>query len=241
MDVPRTATGGRAPAPCTPAGGPTRDRRSPGADLPDHVVRLRGRPGRRRPLRPAEVRQHLQPPRQPDRGGLRGARREPRGRDRRGGDGQRPGGLDDGGDGARGRRRPRRVPARRSTAGPTYCSTSRCAGWGSRRPSSRPTTRTPSRRRSSPGRTKLLFTETVANPAGTVADLEALSGRSPATPACRSSSTRRSPPRTCAGRSITAPTSWCTPRRSSSAATARRWAASWSTRGRSRGTTATSR
>ena len=53
------------------------------ADLPDQRLRLRRHRGRRRPLRPAEVRQHLQPARQPDRRRVRGADRLPRGRARR--------------------------------------------------------------------------------------------------------------------------------------------------------------
>ena len=51
-----------------------------------HVVRVRGHRRRGQPLRPAEVRQHLLPHRQPHGGGLRGAHRLARGRPRRGGD-----------------------------------------------------------------------------------------------------------------------------------------------------------
>ncbi len=50
--------------------------------------------------------------------------------------------------------------------------------------------------------------------------------------ACRWSSTRRSPRRTCAARSSTAPTSSSTRRPSSSAGTAPRWAGWWSSPGR---------
>ena len=58
-------------------------RRPRAADLPDERVRLRRHRGCRGPLRPAEVRQHLQPPREPDGRQLRGAHRLARGRPRR--------------------------------------------------------------------------------------------------------------------------------------------------------------
>ena len=76
------------------AGEPARsDHRRPGrADLPDDVVRLRGHPRRRRPVRAAEVRHDLQPHLQPDRQRLRGADGRARGRHRRGGHRIRPGG-----------------------------------------------------------------------------------------------------------------------------------------------------
>ena len=130
--------------------------------------------GRRRPLRAAEVRQHLLPPRQPDRRGLRGARREPRGRHRRRRDRERPGGRDAARSPRCRRGRPRRRRAPRSTAGPTCCSTSRCAGSGSRRPSSRPTTPHAFAAAIQPGPHEAPLHRDVSNPAGTVADLEAL-------------------------------------------------------------------
>ena len=51
------------PHPGRPRRRPARpdDRRPGGADLPDDELRVRGRRRRRRPVRPAEVRQHLQP------------------------------------------------------------------------------------------------------------------------------------------------------------------------------------
>ena len=63
-----------------------RPRRPRRADLPDDVVRVRGRRRRRQPLRAAEVRQHLLPDRQPHGRRVRGAHRLPGGRHRRGGD-----------------------------------------------------------------------------------------------------------------------------------------------------------
>ncbi len=111
--------------PCDPRRRAARpdDGRARRADLPDDLVRLRGRRGRRGPVRPAEVRQHLHAPEQPH--GRRASRsaspasRAGSARSRR----------------AAGRRRrrccsrrwPTRAttssPARRSTAGPTRCST----------------------------------------------------------------------------------------------------------------------
>ena len=49
------------------------------ADLPDDQLRVRGHARRLLALRPPEVRQHLQPHRQPDGGGLRGAHGQPGG------------------------------------------------------------------------------------------------------------------------------------------------------------------
>ena len=72
--------------------------------------------------------------------------------------------------------------------------------------------------------TKAFYTEIIANPSGVVADLEALADVAHAA-ACRWSWTRPWPPRTCAARSSTGPTSWCTRRPSSSAATGPPWAA----------------
>ena len=91
-----------------------------------------------------------------------------------------------------------------------------------------------------PGRTKLLYTEIIANPAGTVADLEALGEAAHAAGIPFVVDATLATP-TSAARSSTAPTSCCTRRPSSSAATAPRSAAWSSTPASSRGTTATSR
>src|SRR6184192_772277 len=64
--------------------------------------------------------------------------------------------------------------------------------------------------------TRALFCETVGNPAGNICDLEARAART-----SRSWSTTPSRPRSSAGRSTTAPTSWCTRSPNSSADTAR--------------------
>ena len=69
-------------------------------------------------------------------------------------------------------------------------------------------------------RTKLLFTEIIANPAGEIADLSGLAEVAQRPPACRWSWTRRSPRRTSAGPWSSGPTSSCTRPRSSSAGTA---------------------
>ena len=70
-------------------------RRARDADLPDHVLRVRRRRPRGLAVRPAGVRQHLHPHRQPDQRGAGGARRRARRRHRR----------------PRGRLRPRRAGA----------------------------------------------------------------------------------------------------------------------------------
>ena len=92
-----------------------------------------------------------------------------------------------------------------------------------------------------PGRTKLVYTEIVANPAGTVADLEALArGRARGGRAARGRLDARLA-RTSAARWTSAPTSCCTRRPSTWAGTARRSAARSWTPAASPGTTATSR
>jgi hypothetical protein len=60
---------GRARRPATRP----RDRGPRPPDLRHDLLRLRGRPERRRPVRPADLRQHLHPHRQPHDGGIRGA------------------------------------------------------------------------------------------------------------------------------------------------------------------------
>ena len=69
-------------APRRPAAGPVH-RRARDADLPDDQLRVRGPGVGGRVLQPAGVRQHLLADHEPDRRGLRGAGRQPRGRRRR--------------------------------------------------------------------------------------------------------------------------------------------------------------
>ena len=185
--------------------------------------------GRRRPVRAAEVREHLHAPRQPDGRGVRGARREPRGRDRRGRDRQRAGRRD--------------AAVHLAVRAPATTSSSSSALYGGtytlldvtlRRLGIETTFVPPDDPAAfaaavQPGRTKLLYTEIIANPAGTIADLEALGGGRRTPPASRSRRLDARHAATSAARSSTAPTSSCTRRRSSSAATARRSAASSST------------
>ncbi len=150
------------------------DRRPRRADLPDDVLRLRGHPGCRRPLRAAEVRQHLLPHRQPDRRRVRGAHRQPRGRHRRRRHGQRAWPREFITFAcARRRRRPHRRLRRALRRHRSPSSTSRCAASAS----------TP---RSSPGRPRRLrrgdhrrtpscsSPRSIANPSGEIADLEGL-------------------------------------------------------------------
>ena len=70
---------------CDPRRRATRSdhRRARDADLSDHVVRVRGRRSRRLAVRPADLRQHLQPDRQSDQCGAGRARRRARRRHRR--------------------------------------------------------------------------------------------------------------------------------------------------------------
>ena len=94
-DRPMTETHSRLCHACHPRRRAARpdDRRARDADLPDDLLRLRRRRPRRLALRPAGLRQHLHPHREPDQGGAGGARRGTRGRH----------------GGARGRVRPRRA------------------------------------------------------------------------------------------------------------------------------------
>ena len=66
-------------------------RRAGHADLPDHVLRLRGHRPRRRAVRAAALRQHLHPDHEPDHRRVRGADRLARRRRRRAGGRLRPG------------------------------------------------------------------------------------------------------------------------------------------------------
>ena len=143
-------------------------------DLPDDELRVRGRRRRRRPVRPAEVRQHLLAHRQPDRRRLRGARRQPRRRHRRRRHRERPGGR-----AARRRRAVRRGRPHR-VVGPAVRRHAHAARVVARAASAstttfvavrrrRPTTPPPSARRH-----RLVHSEVVANPSGAVADIEGL-------------------------------------------------------------------
>ena len=68
------------------------DRRARGADLPDHVVRVRLGRARGEPVQPADLRQRLHAHLESDHGGVRGAHRRARGRARGAGRRDRPGG-----------------------------------------------------------------------------------------------------------------------------------------------------
>ena len=130
-------------------------------------------PGRRQPLRAAEVRQHLLPDRQPHGGRVRGAHRLPGGRHRRGGHVLGHG---------RGVHHLRRAdPGRATTSSPPPSSTA------ARSPSSTsPCAASAWTPRSSPGtdpadyaaavreNTKAIFVEVVANPSSEVQDLAGL-------------------------------------------------------------------
>ena len=111
-------------------------------------------------------------------------------------------------------------PPRRSTAAPTRSSTSAFAGWEFKPLSSIPTTRrisgAPSRRARG-----CSMRETIGNPRINVLDIAAVA-QIAHEPTFRWSSTTRSPRLICAGRSSTAPISWCIRPRNLSAATAPR-------------------
>ena len=94
----------------------------------------------------------------------------------------------------------------------------------SRRPSSTPTTRRTSARAMRPNTKRRLRRDASATRSSTCSTSQPSRG-SRTKPACRSSIDNTLPRRTCAGRSSTAPTSSFTRRPSTSAATARRWAA----------------
>ena len=177
-------------------------RRAPGpdhggarrADLPDDLVRVRGRRGRGRPVRAAEVREHLH----------RASATRPSPRSRSASPASR----------AASARSP--PPAARP---PRRCCSRSCASAGehivrqrralrrhlhaARRDAAPARGRDDVRRRRRPRRVRgrgparaarsSLYTEIVANPAGTVADLEALADVAARRRACRSWSTRRSP------------------------------------------------
>ena len=79
----------RDPAAARRAAARSEHRRPRGADLPDHQLRVRGPGVGGGVLQPAGVREHVLAHHEPDRGGVRGARGQPRGRERRRGVRQR--------------------------------------------------------------------------------------------------------------------------------------------------------
>ncbi len=149
------------------------DRRARDADLPDHVVRVRRRRPRGLAVRPAGVRQHLHPHRQPDQRGAGGARR--RARRRHGGarGRLRPRGAGAGharaaAAGRRVRRRRRSSMAARSTSSTTPSRAS-AGTWNG----PTPTTSAGFEQAVTP-KTKAIFVESIANPGGVVTDIEAI-------------------------------------------------------------------
>ncbi len=191
-------------------------------DLPDHQLRVRGHRRRRRPVRPAEVRQHLQPHRQPDGGRVRGAH----GSASRAGSAPWP----------RLERSGRRVPHLRPPwpAPATTSSPSASLYGGTRHPARRHAAaarrrhhvrarRRPGRR--SPRRSTEHQADLHRGDRRTRPARSPTWRRSPTWPTRRPAARRRrhvGHARTSAGRSSTAPTSSCTRPRSSSAGTAPR-------------------
>ena len=202
----------------TPASAWTRPPARGPADLPDLGLRLRGLAARGRPLRPQPLRQHLHADHEPDERRLRGAHGDARGRRRRARDrvGLAARRRDDD---ALSSRRPHRLLAEplRRHAQPVRDA---AAALRHRRRFVDPHD-LDAVRAAIDARTRLLYGETIGNPRIDVLDIAGWR-RSPTTPACRSSSTTPSRRPTSAGRSSTAPTSSCTRRPSSSAATAPR-------------------
>ena len=208
-------------------------RRARRADLPDHQLRVPRHRARGGALRARGARQHLHPDHEPHPGRVRGPHGRARRRRRRAGHRERAGRA------VRGARQPgreRRATSsrrRRSTAAPTTSSTTRSpsSGWRSAS-STTPTTSTRGAAAIRPN-TRAFYGETIGNPKGDVFDFEGVVGdRAREQHPARRSTTRSHRP-TCAVRSSTAPTSWCTRPPSSSAATARRSAGSSSTAGSS--------
>ena len=196
----------RDPRPARRAGPRPDDERPRRPDLPDDVVRLRRHRARRGPLRAGGARQHLHADHEPDAGRARAAPRRARGRHRVG--------RDRVGAGRRHLLRPERRRARattscrsrRSTAGPTTSSRTRCRSTASRcavADPDDPAQLASARRRQD----RLVFGETIGNPRADVLDFARLGRRRARSRACRSSSTTRSRRRSCAAPSTTAPTS----------------------------------
>ena len=116
---------------CTPARAGPDHEGARGADLPDHLVRVRQPRARRQSLRAQGIRQHLHPDHEPDDRCVREADRRARRRRRRAGLRLRAGGA------RRWRSSTSPAPATRSspppasTAAPTTSSTTPCRSWAS--------------------------------------------------------------------------------------------------------------
>ena len=195
-------------------------------------LRLQGHRPRGEPVRAQGVRQHLHPDHEPDPGRGRAARRRPRGRRRRAARRLRA-------------RPPRRSPsstsprpattswpAPASTAAPSTCCKHTLPKFGIEVTFVEDPDDLESWRAAVRPNTKLFFGETIANPKSEVLDIEGVAARRPRG---RRAARRRQHDRharTSSARWSGAPTSSCTRRRSTSAATAPRSPASSSTAAR---------